>query len=121
MRLDLAETVQKGDTLYNCFREPLVVAEKEVSRLDNGHISSINFHVVNTGLHALLYNCEDLYFYDLEDEDDAEKSWINWAKDNKDFLTTFDHLETTKEIYKTAFANGFEYRRYVSNKEQMQK
>jgi hypothetical protein len=121
MRLDLAEAVQKGDTLYNCFREPLVVADKEMVRCNNGHISSINFHVVNTGLQALLYDCEDLYFYDLEDEDDAERSWINWAKNNKDFFDTFDHIETIKEIYRIGFYDGFEHQKYTSYLKEMQK
>lgn len=121
MRLDLAIDVSKGDTLYNCFMQPLVVADVEVSRCNNGHINNINFVVVNTGLQSAVYNYSNLYFGDLEDEDDAEKAWINWAKNNKDFFDTFDHIQTIKEIYRVGFYDGFEYRKYTNYLEEMQK
>jgi hypothetical protein len=121
MRLDLAIDVSKGDTLYNCFMQPLVVADVEINRCNDGHINNINFVVVNTGLQSAVYNYSNLYFGDLEDEDDAEKAWINWAKNNKDFFDTFDHIETIKEIYRVGFYDGFEHRKYTNYLAEMQK
>lgn len=122
MRLDIAQGVNLGDTIYNCFMEPLMVKDKIGYSLDTyPNYEYIKFVVIDNGDKEHSYLHGDVYLQDLGDEDDAEKSWVNWATDNKDFLTTFDHIETMKEIYKTAFANGFEYRRSVSHKEQMQK
>jgi hypothetical protein len=117
MRPDIATGVKPGDTVYNCFMEPLVVVEKTVVIQDR----TTNFKVRDYRNHAHNYACEDLYLADLEDEDDAEKAWINWAKDNKDFLITFDHIETTKEIFKAGFGNGFDYKNKYSYMEMMQK
>lgn len=117
MRFDIAQAVNIGDTLYNCFMEPLVVQNKTVFAIDR-HIKFIMIDHCNN-IHGYSFN--DLYLPDLEDEDDAEKAWVNWAKDNKDFLLTFDHIETTKEIFKIGFGRGFDYRRQCSYKEMMQK
>lgn len=117
MRSDIAAGVSPGDTVYNCFMEPLIVIEKLVLIQDR----TINFRVRDCRNNIHTYACEDLYLANLEDEDDAEKAWVNWAKDNKDFLITFDHIETTKEIFKVGFGQGFEHRRKYSYEEMMQK
>lgn len=121
MRIDLAQSVKVGDTVYNCFMDKLVVSSilKEVG--SNGAFDRIVFSTVDTRLHNASYDPADIYFEDLYGESDDEKSWVEWAKNNRDFLYTFDHIETTKEIYKTGFCNGFEHKRKMSYEEMMQK
>lgn len=122
MRPDIAFGVKVGDTVYNCFMEPLIVHEKIVCAADtHPRHDYIKFVVkdVNNNIHN--YACEDLYPADLEDEDDAEKAWVNWAKDNKDFLITFDHIETTKEVFKVGFGQGFDHKKHYTHEEMMQK
>lgn len=122
MRSDIATTIKPGDTVYNCFMEPFRVYQKIIHTLDTyPSFDQIQFIVKDENEIEYHYSYKDLYLKDLEDEDDAEKSWVNWAKDNKDFFATFDHIETTKEIYKTAFYNGFEHKRKCSYEEMMQK
>lgn len=121
MRIDLADTVEVGDTIYNCFMQPLVVSSIDKQLADDGTITNIVFTVVNTGLQASQYDYEHVYFADLYGEHDSEKSWVNWAKNNMDFFETFDHIETMKEIYQTGFADGFEHKKHISYEEQMQK
>lgn len=115
MRIDLASNVKVGDIVYNCFMEPLVVGS--ISQGD----TNLVFTVIDTGLNAHAYSYEDVYLEDFYGESDEEKSWIEWAKDNKDFFDTFDHIEASKEIYKIGFAHGFEYKRRISFEELMQK
>lgn len=122
MRPDIALGIKVGDTVYNCFMEPLIVHENIVYTADT-HPKHDYIKFVVKDVHHNMHNyaCEDLYLADLEDEDDAEKAWVNWAKDNKDFFDTFDHFEVSKEIYKIGFANGFEYKKQLSFEEMMQK
>lgn len=122
MRLDVADTIKVGHTLYNCFMEPVVVTETVDWALDphpSRHFTQ--FVVKDSKNQQHIYSYKDLYLPELEEEDDAEKSWVNWAKDNKDFLTTFDHIETMREIYRLAYYNGYNYRQVVSYEEMMQK
>lgn len=121
MRTDIGAHLNIGDTVYNCFWEKLMIVEKTSYSLDSGSATNLRFVVRDSQNNTHTYDCEDLYLYDLEDEDDAEKSWIGWAKENKDFFDLFDHITTLKEIYKTGFANGFEYKRKISFEEMMQK
>lgn len=116
MRIDLANNVKVGDIVYNCFMDELVVT----SIYGKGS-SKIVFSTIDTRLHRSNYNFSDLYLKDLEDETDDEKAWVNWAKDNRDFFDDFDHIETMKEVYKTAFCHGFEHNRKYSYEEIMQK
>lgn len=122
MRTDIALGVNVGDTVYNCFMEPLIVHEKTVFTADTypSH-NYIKFIVRDCNNNTHGYNCSDLYLSGLEDEDDAEKSWVNWAKDNKDFFNIFDHIDASKEIYKIGYSNGFDYKQKVSYQEMMQK
>lgn len=115
MLKSLAETVKVGDIVYNVFMQKLVVAS--ISHGD----TNIVFTVVDTGLNAHSYSYEDMYFEDLYGESDEEKSWISWAKNNKEFVETFDHLSTIKWIYQQGFAEGFVYRQKISHEEMMQK
>jgi hypothetical protein len=122
MRTDIAHGINIGDTVYNCFMEPLIVQEKTVYLVDGPNNSHhIKFIVKDTSNNTHAYSYEDLYLENLEDEDDAEKSWVDWAKNNKDFFDLFDHIETIKEIYRIGFYNGFDHKKQYSYQEMMQK
>lgn len=121
MRLDLANTVNTGDVVYNCFMQPCVVKHKTVDYDDDISPHWIHFVVTDPNHNTQNYSFKDVYLENLEDEDDAEKSWVEWAKNNQDFFDSFDHIETSKEIYRTAFYNGFEHKQRHSYEEQMQK
>ena len=117
MRIDLANNIKLGDIVYNCFMDELVIAT-----IDK-HVDSkqIFFGTIDTRLHRANYDSNDVYLKNLEDETDDEKAWVGWAKNNRDFFETFDHIETMKEIYKTGFCQGFEYKRKISTEEMLQK
>jgi len=119
MRLDLADHLKVGDKVYNCFMEPLTIISINKTAAHNTY--KIIFTTTNTSSHKAEYDYKDLYLEDLYGESDDEKAWVNWAKENKDFVDTFDHIETMKEIYKTAFCHGFEYKKHISFEEMMQK
>jgi hypothetical protein len=122
MRPDIALGVNIGDTVYNCFMDVLIVQEKTVFSADtHPSYNYIKFIVRDSNNNTHGYDCSDLYLPGLEDEDDAEKSWVNWAKDNKEFFNIFDHIEASKEIYKIGYGNGFDYRQKISYEEMMQK
>lgn len=112
---DLAYGVKVGDIVYNTFMEKLVVGS--ISQSEN----NVVFTVIDTGLNAHSYSYEDIYLEDLYGESDEEKSWINWAKNNKEFVDNFDHLSTIKWIYEQGFAEGFVHRQKISHEEMMQK
>jgi hypothetical protein len=116
MRIDLADNIKLGDVVYNCFMDELVVT----SIYGKGS-SKIIFSTIDTRLHRSNYNFSDLYLTDLEGESDDEKSWVNWAKDNRDFFNEFDHIETMKDLYKIGFCRGFENRQKITFEEAMQK
>lgn len=111
----LADSIKVGDTVCNTFMQKFVVSS--ISQEDNGLV----FAMVDTGLNTHYYSYEDIYFTDLYGESDEEKSWIDWAKNNKEFVETFDHLSTIKWIYQQGFADGFVYRKKISHEEMMQK
>jgi hypothetical protein len=116
MRIDLADNLKVGDIVYNCFMDELVITSiiKNVSK-------RIFFGTVDTRLHAASYDSSDLYLKNLEDETDDEKSWVEWAKNNRDFFDEFDHIETMKDLYKIGFCRGFEHRQKITFEEAMQK
>jgi hypothetical protein len=121
MRIDLANGVKLGDIVYNCFMDKLVVTSIHKDVADTGGFHKIVFGTIDTRLHKISYDSSDIYLEDLEGESDDEKSWVEWAKDNRDFFDEFDHIETMKEIYKMAFCNGFEHKRKITYEEMMQK
>lgn len=122
MRSDIAMGVKIGDTVYNCFMEEFTIQEKTVFTADT-HPSYhyIKFVVKDKNNNIYDYACSELYLHDLLDEDDAEKAWVGWAKDNKNFFSTFDHIATNKELFKIGFGRGFQYQRQISYEEMMQK
>jgi hypothetical protein len=115
----LAENLKIGDTIVNCFMEKLVISN--LIKVDSDNISDLIIYSVDTQLNTHKYSYQDVYLVDLYGESDEEKSWINWAKDNKDFLTTFDHITVVKTIYIQGFANGYEYKKQYTLEEMMQK
>lgn len=117
MRIDLANSINIGDIVHNCFMDELVITSINKDLKSN----QIFFGTLDTRLNRASYSYTDIYSKNLEDETDDEKSWVSWAKDNRDFFDEFDNIETMKEVYKIAFCNGFEYRRTVSYTEMMQK
>lgn len=117
MRLDLAANVKVGDTVYNCFMDTLVIT----SIYHNTSENTLVFSTIDTRLNRANYAPEDIYLSDLEDETDDEKSWVGWAKDNRDFFDEFDHIETMKEVYKIAFCNGYEHKKKITLEEALQK
>ena len=122
MRLDLAMGLKIGDIVYNCFMDHLIITSR-FDQIDNvnNKLYTIVFGTVNTKLYSESYPFDDLYFKDLEGESDEEKSFVNWAKDNRDFFEDSDCLCSMKQCYKQGFAMGFEYKRQISHEEQMQK
>lgn len=121
MRYDIACDTNIGNTVYNCFMEPFEVTDKTVVDTNNKSNRRITFLVKDLSNKIHVYDYEDLYTEHLEDEDDAEKSWVNWAKNNKDFFDIFDHITTMKELYKIAFSEGYEYKKILSRQEILQK
>lgn len=122
MRIDFASDVKVGDTVYDCFMQPFVVVYKIGHSVDTYPAHTYTrFIVRDTSGKEHEYSSEDLYLSDLEGECDEEKSWVEWAKDNKDFFDEFDHLSTIKEIYKVGFGKGFDHRRKLTFEEMMQK
>lgn len=121
MRLDLANNINPGDIVYNCFMDELVVTSvyKEVADTETFH--RLVFGTTDTRFNRVAYDSQDLYLKDLYGETDDEKSWVEWTKNNRDFCELFDHIETIKEIYKIGFCNGFEHKRKVTFEEMMQK
>lgn len=123
MRLDLAMNLKVGDIVYNAFMDELVITSR-FDQKDNVYkkLYSIVFATVDTRLHRESYPFDDLYFKDLEGESDEEKSFVTWAKDNRDFFeedsTCFYMM---KECYKQGYAMGFHAKRHYSYEEQMQK
>jgi hypothetical protein len=121
MRIDLAQDIFIGDIIYNCFMDQLIVTSIKKDMADNRGFHRIVFETIDNNSHKANYSSDDVYFSDLYGESDDEKSWVGWAKENRDFFEVFDHIETMKEIYKIGFCNGFEYRRKISFEEMMQK
>lgn len=117
MRLDLACNIKVGDVVYNCFMDELVITA--ISKDINP--KQIFFGTVDTKLHRASYDSNDVYLKNCEGESDEEKSWVNWAKDNREFFEEFDHIETMREIYKIGFGNGFQHRIKIRAEELLQK
>jgi hypothetical protein len=118
MRLDDILLLRVGDTVYNCFMDKMTIKSIKYYFDDMAHETNHrDFYMTNNHV----YSGEDIYLENLENESDEEKSWVNWAKDNRDFFETFDHIGVVKSIYKTGFANGFEFKRVINSQEQLQK
>lgn len=116
MRLDLAMGLRPGDKIVNVFMDELVISSCDHS------ISPAKppvFIAVDTMLQKHYLWFDEIYYPDLSDICDEEKSFILWAKDNKQLVGENSRL--SKEIYMQAFAMGFEHKRKISYEEAMQK
>lgn len=118
MRLDIAQSIKLGDTVYNCFREPLKVVRKTEVYNALSKLDRIEFSVI--GSVESVYNYTDLYLENMEDESDEETSWVYWASSNQNILIDAD-LDLVRQVYIAAFANGYEYKRNIRFQEMMQK
>jgi hypothetical protein len=124
MRLDLAMNMKIGDVAYNAFMDKLVITSRfDRVNGDGTKIADIIFGTIDTRLRAESYMFDDLYFADLEGESDEEKSFVNWAKDNRDFFGSdeYENCNLLKQAYKQGYAMGFNSRLKTSYEEQMQK
>jgi hypothetical protein len=121
MNIDIALDIRAGDIVYNTFMDELVVKSYSWKFNDKGKISEIIFQVTDSYGSVHTYAYADVYDKYMTWESDEEKSWANWAKDNKDFVLEFDHISTIKEIYKIGFANGFSHQKKLRAEEMLQK
>jgi hypothetical protein len=115
MRLDLAMGLKVGDKILNVFMDELVL-----SKIDHSHDPKPPvFIAVDTMLQKHYLWFDDIYYPDLSDICDEEKSFVLWAKDNRQFIGENSRL--LKTVYMQAFAMGFEHKRKISYEEAMQK
>ena len=115
MRLDLAMGLKVGDKILNVFMDELVL-----SKIDHSYDPKPPvFIAVDTMLQKHYLWFDDIYYPDLSDICDEEKSFVLWAKDNKQFIGENSRL--LKTVYMQAFAMGFEHKRKISYEEAMQK
>jgi len=121
MRLDLANHINVGDRVLNCFMDELVVLSIHKDVSDNNIFHSIVFATIDSRFNKDSYDSHNVYLSELDGETDDEKSWVEWAKNNRDFFDNFNHIETLKEIYKIGFCNGFEFKHKISSEEMLQK
>lgn len=115
MRLDLAMGLKVGDKIVNVFMDELVI-----SKIDHSYDPKPPvFIALDTMLHKHYYWFDDIYYPDLSDICDEEKSFVLWAKDNRQFVGENSRL--LKAVYMQGFSMGFEHKRRTSYEEQMQK
>jgi hypothetical protein len=115
MRLDLAMGLKVGDKILNVFMDELVL-----SKIDHSYDPKPPvFIAVDTMLQKHYLWFDDIYYPDLSDICDEEKSFVLWAKDNRQFIGENSRL--LKTVYMQAFAMGFEHKRKISYEEAMQK
>jgi hypothetical protein len=123
MRLDLAMGLKVGDKVYNAFMDELVITSRfDTPMNDSKKIHNIILSTIDTRLNRNTYSFDDIYLKNLEGESDEEISFVNWAKDNRDYLGDTDEwFSVMKNCYKQGFSMGFEHKRRTSYEEQMQK
>lgn len=121
MRIDQAQNLKIGDKVLNTFMSHLTVNSIKMVHLDNEELLHILVTTSDEANSRDTYHHEDIYLPDLDGVSDEEKSWLNWAKDNSDFIEEFDHLPSIRNIYMSGFANGFEHKLRYSHEELMQK
>lgn len=122
MNHEQASRIELGDTLYNCFMDKFkVVGINHNLNHDIDNNKRVLFTLLDDDQNRYCYYYKDLYLEDLSGETEEEKSWINWAMKNKDFLMEFDHIEATKAVYQQGFDDGLKYKKKYSFEEMMQK
>jgi len=115
MRLDLAMGLKVGDKIVNVFMDELVI-----SKIDHSYDPKPPvFIALDTMLQKHYLWFDDIYYPDLSDICDEEKSFVLWAKDNRQFIGENSRL--LKTVYVQGFSMGFEHKRRISHEEAMQK
>jgi len=115
MRLDLAMGLKVGDKILNVFMDELVISGIDHSYDPKPPV----FIALDTMLQKHYLWFDDIYYPDLSDICDEEKSFVLWAKDNKQFIGENSRL--LKTVYMQGFAMGFDHKRRISHEEAMQK
>ena len=121
MRSDQAQTLVTGDKVIDSFMTHLTV--KSVKSVHNHNEELLHILVITSDENGKqdTYHHEDIYLPDLDGVCDEEKSWLNWAKENQDFIEEFDHLPSIRLIYMRGFSDGFQYKRERTAEEYLQK
>lgn len=115
MRLDLAMGLKVGDKIVNVFMDELVI-----SKIDHTYDPKPPvFIALDTMLEKHYLWFDDMYYPDLSDICDEEKSFVLWAKDNKQFIGENSRL--LKTVYMQGFAMGFDHKKKISHEDAMQK
>jgi hypothetical protein len=115
MRLDLAMGLKVGDKIVNVFMDELVI-----SKIDHTYDPKPPvFIALDTMLEKHYLWFDDIYYPDLSDICDEEKSFVLWAKDNRQLVGENSRL--LKTVYMQGFSMGFEHKRRISHEEAMQK
>jgi hypothetical protein len=115
MRLDLSMGLKVGDKVVNVFMDELVI-----SKIDHSYDPKPPvFIALDTMLQKHYLWFDDIYYPDLSDICDEEKSFVLWAKDNRQLVGENSRL--LKTVYMQGFSMGFEHKRQISYEEQMQK
>ena len=115
MRLDLALGLKLGDKIVNVFMDELIISQIDHSYDPKPPV----FIAIDTRLEKHYLWFDEIYYPDLSDICDEEKSFILWAKDNKQFIGENSRL--LKTVYMQGYAMGFHSKRQYSYEEQMQK
>ena len=115
MRLDLAMGLKVGDRIINVFMDELVISNIDHSYDPKPPV----FIALDTMLQKHYLWFDDIYYPDLSDICDEEKSFVLWAKDNKQLVGENSRL--LKTVYMKAFAMGFDYKKKILYEEAMQK
>jgi len=115
MRLDLAMGLKVGDKIVNVFMDELVISQIE----HNYDPKPPVFIALDTMLQKHYLWFDEIYYPDLSDICDEEKSFVLWAKDNRQFIGENSRL--LKTVYMQGFSMGFEHKKRISYEEQMQK
>jgi hypothetical protein len=115
MRLDLAMGLKVGDRILNVFMDDLVI-----SAIDHSYDPKPPVFIsLDTRLQKHYLWFDEIYYPDLSDICDEEKSFVLWAKDNRQFIGENSRL--LKTVYMQGFAMGFDHKRKISHEEAMQK
>ena len=115
MRLDQAMKLNIGDKVVNCFIDELII-----SKIDNSYDPKPPvFIALDSELQKHYLWFDEIYHPDLADICDEEKSFIMWAKDNREFVG--ENFRLLKTVYMQGFAMGFEHKKYLTHTEHMQK
>ena len=115
MRLDLAMGLKVGDRILNVFMDDLVISAIDHSYDPKPPV----FIALDTRLQKHYLWFDEIYYPDLSDICDEEKSFVLLAKDNRQFIGENSRL--LKTVYMQGFAMGFDHKRKISHEEAMQK